>query len=48
MDHKIEGTFALVSAILVIFVAMLDPLVSVILSASLMVIYAIYTFAWRR
>ncbi len=48
MDHKLEGTFALASAILVIFTAMLDPLVSVILSALLMIIYAIYAFTRRR
>lgn len=44
MNNKQEGTFAIISAFLVLFSAMLKPLVSVIIAISLLTIYAIYKF----
>jgi hypothetical protein len=44
MSNKHEGTFAIISAILVLFSAMFKPLISVILAVSLFIIFAIYKF----
>ena len=42
MSNKQEGTLATISAFVVLFSAMLNPLVSVILSVSLLIIFGLY------
>ena len=42
MNDKQEGILAVAAAVLVLFSAMLDPIVTVILSASLMAAFAVY------
>lgn len=48
MSDKLEGTLALIAAVLVLFSAMLDPLVTVIVSASLMAAFAVYKLVKHR
>jgi hypothetical protein len=42
MKNRIEGTFEILSALLVLFTAMLDPRISIILSISLLAIFGLY------
>ena len=42
MSDKQEGTLAVIAAVLVLFSAILDPIVTVILSAALMLAFAVY------
>lgn len=46
MDNKTEGTINIVAALLVLFSAMLDPRVSVVLAIAALVGLAIYKFAF--
>jgi len=44
LDSKQEGTFAIIAALIVLFSAMWDPIVSVIVSLVALVLYGIYKF----
>ncbi len=44
MNNKIEGIFSMLSAILVIFTAMLDPRVSIFLAVALLLAMSVYKF----
>ncbi len=44
MNNKIEGIFSILSALLVIFTAMLDPRVSIGLAIVLLVSMSVYKF----
>jgi hypothetical protein len=42
MKNKMEGTFEILSALLVLFTAMLEPWISIILSIVLLAIFGLY------
>ena len=44
LKNKKEGWFAIVAALLVLFSAMLDPIVSVVLSITFLLIFAVIEF----
>ncbi len=44
MSNKTEGTFAIIAALLVLFSAMLDPRVSIILAIAGLVLFSLYKF----
>jgi hypothetical protein len=44
MKCKMEGTFEILSAILVLFTSMLNPWISIVLSVTLLVIFGFYKF----
>ena len=44
MNNKIEGTFSIVAALLVLLTAMLDPRISIMLAIIALVGMAIYQF----
>ncbi len=46
MDNKTEGTISIIAALFVLFSAMLDPRVSVIVAVFALVALAIYKFAF--
>jgi hypothetical protein len=46
-QDKTEGIFAIISALLVIFTAMLNPIYSVIISVALLIIFSLYKFLKR-
>ena len=46
MDNRTEGTISILAAMLVLFSAMLDPLISVALAALFFVGLAVYKFAF--
>ncbi len=48
MNHQTEGVLALVAALAVLFSAMLDPRVSVILAVAGLVLYGIYKLTEHR
>ena len=47
MNTKIEGTFAIVAALTVLFSAMWNPLVSVAVSAVALIGFGIYKFVQK-
>jgi hypothetical protein len=48
INSKQEGNFAIISAFIVLFSAMWDPIVSVIVSISALVLFAIYKFLQKK
>ena len=44
MNNKLEGIFSILSAILVIFTAMLDPRISIGLAIALLIAMSVYKF----
>ena len=42
MDSKQEGTFAIIAALLALFAAMWDPLISIIVVIAFLMLYATY------
>ena len=48
MKAKTEGIFAIATALLVLFTAMMDPYISVGIAATLLVALALYKFAKRQ
>lgn len=44
MSNKYEGAFAIIAAIMLLFSAMVQPIISVVLAVSLLVIFAVYKF----
>jgi hypothetical protein len=48
MNNKQESTMAIAAAILVLFSAMVDPIVSVILSLSAFLGFAVYKFGQKK
>ncbi len=48
MNNKTEGTFAIIAALLVLFSAMLDPRVFIILAVASLALFGIYKFAALR
>ena len=48
MNNKQEGILAVAVAVLVLFSALLDPIVTVILSASLMAAFAVYKLVLHK
>lgn len=44
MERRIEGAFALVSALLVLLFAMWDPQVTVTVAVGLLILFALYEF----
>ena len=47
INPKQEGTFAIIAAMIVLFSAMWNPMVSVIISIAALVLYSIYKFTQR-
>ncbi|VVB78091.1 Uncharacterised protein [uncultured archaeon] len=47
-NEKIEGTFSLVSAIVVLFTALLDPIISVVISGALLILYGFYKIMKKK
>jgi hypothetical protein len=47
MNTKTEGTFAIVAALIVLFSAMWNPLVSVAVSAVILIGFSIYKFVQK-
>ena len=47
MNTKTEGTFAIIAALIVLFSAMWNPLVSVTVSVVAMAAYGIYKFVQK-
>ncbi len=48
MNNQTEGVFAIMAALLVLFSAMLDPKVSVILAVAGLALYGIYKLTEHR
>ena len=48
MNNQTEGTLALVAALLVLFSAMLDPKVSIILAVAGLALFGIYKFTTAK
>ncbi len=48
MNNQTEGLFAIVAAFVVLFSAMLEPKVSVILAVACLVLYGIYKLTEHR
>lgn len=46
-DSKQEGTFAIIAAMIVLFSAMWNPMTSIIISISALILYGIYKFAQK-
>ena len=46
MNNKTEGSLAILAALLVLFSAMLDPRVSVILAVAALIALGVYKFIW--
>jgi hypothetical protein len=44
MKPKQEGTFAIIAALIVLFSAMWDPMVSMIVALAAMLLFAVYKF----
>lgn len=47
LDSKQEGTFAVIASLIVLFSAMLDPIVSIIISIAAFALYAAYKFTHK-
>lgn len=47
LNSKQEGTFAVIAALIALFSTMWDPMISVIVSVTALVSYAIYKFMQR-
>ena len=47
MNAKTEGTMAIIAALIVLFSAMLSPLVSVLISVVALVAFGIYKFVQK-
>ena len=48
MNNQTEGLFAIIAALVVLFSAMLDPKVSVILAVAGLVLYGLYKLTEHR
>ncbi len=48
MDTRTEGTLAILAALLVLFSAMWDPRVSVVISVAALAALGVYQFARKR
>ncbi|MBK9054673.1 MAG: hypothetical protein IPL78_28330 [Chloroflexi bacterium] len=47
MNDRHEGTWSIIAALLVLFTAMLDPRISAALAVILLVVFALYKFAYK-
>lgn len=47
-NEKIEGTFAIIAAFVVLFIAMLDSILSAVIASVLLVIYGAYKLMRKR
>jgi len=48
MNTKTEGTFAIIAALIVLFSAMWDPWVSVVISMLVLAAFGVYKFAQKE
>jgi hypothetical protein len=48
MNNQTEGVFAIVAAVVVLFSAMLDPQVSIILAVAGLALYGVYKLTAQR
>jgi len=47
MDEKKEGALAVIAALIVLFSAMLDPIISVVISVVVLALFGIYKLAGK-
>jgi len=47
MNDRHEGTWSIIAALLVLFTAILDPRISAALAVILLVVFALYKFAYK-
>jgi hypothetical protein len=47
-ENKVEAAMATISAMLVLFTALIDPIYSVILSGILLISFAVYKFTRKK
>jgi hypothetical protein len=47
-ENKIDGTIAIVAALIVLFTTMIDPLSSAIIAIAGLIVYSIYKFTRKK